>query len=140
MLQGAAATATVGAVVTTAGASPAAAVRRGPNFRNLPLPKPIAFATPPSDPGPPDPFNSIRWTLPGPEGAVTQKLQLPSFGPDADPNTIGDFEGFTAFAVVAGEATGSDGEPFDCELDVRVMRGRYVAENGEEYRGTFAFL
>ena len=31
-------------------------------------------------------------------------------------------------------------ESFDCEFDVRVMQGRYIAEDGEQYRGTFAFL
>ena len=101
---------------------------------------PIEFTTPPADPGPPDPFNEIHWALPGPDGATTQILELPAFGLDADPNTVGNFDGFTAYAVVAGTATGGDGEPFDCEFDVRVMRGRYVAGDGETYSGTFAFF
>ncbi|MEM9561305.1 MAG: hypothetical protein AAGA93_01725 [Actinomycetota bacterium] len=139
-LGGAAAAAAVGTATTIGVASPAGATNGGRNFAKLPMPKPIAFSTPPSDPGPPDPFNSIHWTLPGPEGSATQKIGIPAFGPDTDPNTIGDFDGFTAYAVVAGEATSSDGETFDCEFDVRVMQGRYVAEDGNEYHGTFAFI
>lgn len=139
-LGGAAAAAAVGTTATVAGVSPVAADGGSRVFSNRPAPKPIEFSTPPSDPGPPDPFNSIHWTLPGPEGSATQFIGIPAFGPDADPNTIGDFEGFTAYAVVAGQATGGDGEPYDCEFDVRVMKGRYRAEDGHEYRGTFAFL
>ena len=138
---GGAAAATAGAsAVTVVGASAAGADGRRPTFSNRPIPKPIPFATPPSDPGPPDPFNSIHWTLPGPEGATTQFIGIPAFGLDANPNTIGDFEGFNAYAVIAGQARGGDGEPFDCEFDVRVMQGRYVAEDGNEYSGTFAFF
>lgn len=139
-LGGAAAAAAIGstAVVATPGVADASGRRR--YFSTKPSPKPIAFSTPPSDPGPPDPFNSIHWTLPGPEGSATQKIGIPAFGPDTDPSTIGDFDGFTAYAVIAGEATSADGETFDCEFDVRVMRGRYIAEDGHEYRGTFAFL
>ena len=137
---GGAAAVTAGTAATVAVASPAAASGGRKTFSSVGLPKPIAFTTPPADPGPPDPFNEIHWTLPGPEGASTQFIEIPSFGPDSDPNTIGDFDGFTAYAVIAGSATGGDGERFDCEFDLRVMRGRYVAEDGREYKGTFAFL
>jgi len=137
---GAAAASVAGAASAVAiGATPAAASPGRHTFSTLPAPKPIAFSTPP-DPTVPVPFDSINWALPGPVGASTQFIGIPSFGPDADPNTIGDFEGFTAYAVVAGTATGSDGEPFDCEFDVRVMQGRYVAEDGSQHSGTFAFL
>ena len=109
-LGGAAAAAAVGTAASVAVGSPAGATggsRR--TFSDRGMPKPIAFSTPPSDPGPPDPFNSIHWTLPGPEGLATQKIGIPAFGEDTDPNTIGDFEGFTAYAVVAGSATSGDG-------------------------------
>ena len=136
---GAAAAAAVGTAASVGVASPAEASAGRPTFSKRGRPKPIAFSTPP-DPNLPAPFDSLHWTLPGPEGLATQKIGIPAFGPDTDPNTIGDFDGFTAYAVVAGEATGGDGEPFDCEFDVRVMQGRYVAEDGERYTGTFAFL
>lgn len=129
-----------GTAATVASAGPASADGGQRVFGREPLPKPIAFTTPRSDPGPPDPFNEIHWTLPGPEGATTQFIEIPSFGPDADPNTIGDFEGFTAWAVVAGSATDSEGNAYDCEFDIRVMQGKYEAENGTTRRGTFAFL
>lgn len=90
--------------------------------------------------GLPDPFRFIHWLLPGPDGATTPILGLGSFGLDADPSTVGDFYGFTAYAVVAGTATGGDGEPYDVEFDVRVMQGNYVGEDGKEHYGTFAFF
>lgn len=129
------------AIGTTAAVIPASPAAGEPKlFPNAPAPKPIAFTTPREDPGPPDPFNEIHWALPGPTGATTQVLGLPAFGPDVDPSTIGDYEGFTAFAVVAGTATSGDGEEFGCEFDVRIMDGRYIAEDGRRRRGTFAFL
>ncbi len=139
-LGGAGAAATVGSAGVLLGAGPAGADEGGRTFDRNPPPSPIEFTTPPSNPGPPDPFNEIHWALPGPPGASTQFIGIPSFGLDADPNTVGNFDGFTAYAVVAGEATGGDGEPYDCEFDVRVMQGRYMAADGETYRGTFAFF
>lgn len=138
-LGGVGAAAVVGTAATALPVSPAGADGGGKTFPPRPAPKPIEFAIelPPSVP---PPFNVINVALPGPDGATTPILELLSDGPDADPSTVGDFDGFTAFAVIAGTATGGDGEPYDCEFDIRVMQGRYVAEDGHEYRGTFAFL
>ena len=107
-------------------------------FPNKSAPNPIPFQAGPV--GAPDPFNFIHWTLPGPLGAVTQVLELPAFGLDIDPSTVTDYEGFTAYAVIAGTARSSKGEDFDCELDVRVMDGKYVGEDGRLHRGTFGFF
>lgn len=110
-------------------------------FGKGPAPEPIPATVPTAEPGfdPPPPFDFIHWLLPGPEGATTQILELPAFGLDVDPSLITNFRGFTAYAVIAGTARGHDGERFDCEFDVRVMRGRYRVDD-EEHRGTFAFF
>lgn len=133
----AAAVGTAGSVVA---ASPAEASGHGrTSIPRSGLPKPIEFVVD-AGAGLPDPFRFIHFGLPGPDGATTQVLEIPSDGLDANPSTIGDFEGFTAFAVIAGTATGGDGESFDCEFDVRVMQGKYIAEDGKQRHGTFAFF
>jgi hypothetical protein len=61
-------------------------------------------------------------------------------GLDVEPSTLTDFRGFTAFAVLAGEAKASDGRTYACEFDVRVMEGDYIATDGSRQSGAFAFL
>jgi hypothetical protein len=61
-------------------------------------------------------------------------------GLDVEPSTLTNFQGFTAFAVLAGQATGSDGKTYNVECDVRVMEGEYVAEDGSHQQGTFGFF
>jgi hypothetical protein len=100
----------------------------------------VVDTTPPGGEPAPDPFREIHWLLPGPEGATTQILELPAFGLDADPSMITDYKGFTAYAVLAGEAYGGDGEKYDCEFDVRVMQGEYIGEDGKHHHGTFGFF
>ena len=107
-------------------------------FPKRSAPNPIPFLAGPT--GAPDPFNLIHWTLPGPAGATTQILELPAFGLDSDPSTMTDFHGFTAYAVLAGTARSAEGEELECELDVRVMDGLYVGEDGRRHRGTFGFF
>lgn len=130
---GAAAAAT--AATTALGVSPAAAAPALPQA--VPVPSPIAGGVP-VDPN--DPESIIHWLLPGPEGAVTPIIGLPAMGLDADPSTMGDFSGNHVYAVVAGRASGNDGVRYDCEVDVRVMAGRYRAADGVERKGAFAFL
>jgi hypothetical protein len=77
-------------------------------------------------PGPPD------ITLPY-TGVVLQGL-------DVEPTTIRDFKGFSAVAFHVGTATGSDGELYDFETDVRAFRGTYVDGDGERRFGTFGFI
>lgn len=109
-----------------------------PSFLGGPTPKAIPGVVPT---GVPDaPFDEIHWWLPGPDGSATQFNALPGFGLDVDPSTITDFDGFTAYAVIAGSGTGDDGENYDVELDVRVMDGRFVAEDGGTHHGTFGFF
>jgi hypothetical protein len=82
----------------------------------------------------------IHWWLPGPTDASTPIIGLEGFGLDDDPSTITDFDGVSAFAVVAGKVKGTDGELYDCEFDVRAMKGAYVGEDGKKRHGAFAFL
>lgn len=133
------------AVVGSTGGAAIAAPRRpaAPSpFPNASAPKPIPFVAGPT--GAPAPFDFIHWTLPGPAGAVTPINGLPAFGGaadpiDSDPSVITDFEGFTAYSVIAGTAESSEG-PMDVELDIRVFDGRYIGQDGKQYRGTFAFF
>jgi hypothetical protein len=102
--------------------------------RVLPAPKPIpggnqipggplihVFA-----PGPPD------ITLPFSGGTLQ--------GLDVEPSVITDYKGVTALAFHAGTATGSDGNQYNLETDMRAMEGTYIAENGTRQRGLFAFI
>lgn len=106
-------------------------------FNDKSAPKPIPYLDGPIPA--PAPFDFIHWTLPGPVGATTQILELPAFGLDAHRSTIGDYEGFTTYAVLAGTAETSEGD-VDVELDIRVMDGKYVGEDGKQHRGTFGFF
>lgn len=123
------------AVTTVAGTSAASATTPLPNA--VPIPEPIngGILLDPEDPA-----SIIHWLLPGPPGLTTPVIGLPAMGLDVDPSTVGNFNGSQAYAVVAGTAEGSDGETYDCEFDVRAMEGRYVAADGIERRGAFAFM
>ena len=127
---------------TTLGSRPASAqdLLSADRYRNLnpnPLPKPIPGGVP-LDPA--DPVGSlIHWYLPGPTDAVTPIIGLQGMGLDVEPSSITDFDGKTAFAVVAGEVETSDG-PQLVEFDVRVMEGQYVAEDGTTNKAAFAFF
>lgn len=111
--------------------SPVAADQSSPT---QPIPRPI--------PGGIDapPVGLIHWWLPGPPDAVTPVIGLPGFGLDVDPSTITDFNGYTAYAVVAGESTSSTGATHPTEMDVRVMDGVYLDETGTRREGAYAFL
>jgi hypothetical protein len=61
-------------------------------------------------------------------------------GLDVDPSLLTDFQGFSTFAVIAGQAVGSDGKVYNVEFDVRVMEGEYIAENGSRQHGVFGFF
>jgi hypothetical protein len=73
-------------------------------------------------------------------GTFTPFFRIPGMGLDVEPSTMTNFKGFTVFAVLAGQAEGSDGKTYDVEFDLRVMEGEYIAEDGSHQRGTFAFF
>lgn len=131
---GAASAVTAGGLLT-AGQAAAAPARL---LDAVPMPKPIASRVPS---GLPEPLaQEIGFALPGPLGATTPVIGLEAMGLDIEPSTIGDFSGFTAFAVLAGEARASNGNLYPFEFDVRVMKGKYIAEDGTEQRAEFAFM
>lgn len=136
LLAGAGAVALTGAVGS---ATPAQAHggHRHAHRMVLPAPKPIPGGT---EVGLPAPYDFIHIFLPGPTDATTPFLGLPGEGLDVEPSTITDFRGRTAFAVVSGTARGNDGEMYNVEFDVRAMEGEYIAEDGSQRRGAFAFL
>lgn len=82
----------------------------------------------------------IHFYLPGPVGAVTPIIGLGAMGLDVEPSTMTDFYGYTAFSVVAGEATGSDGGTYPFEADIRVMDGVYFDDDGKKREGVYAFF
>jgi hypothetical protein len=130
-----AAAAVVGTVGAVGRVKPAAAMELR---RAKPAPSPIPGGI---DTGPPPGgVGIIHIFLPGPEDAVTPIIGLRGMGLDVEPSTLTDFKGFTAFAVLAGQAKGSDGKTYDVEFDLRVMEGEYKAQDGSHYRGAFAFF
>ena len=128
----AAAAAVVGAVGTMGVARPASATALR---QAKPVPSPIPGGI---DTGPPVGF--IHWFLPGPVNASTPFAKIPGFGLDVEPSTITHFKGFTAFAILSGQAEDSDGTVYNVEYDVRVMQGEYIAAGGSRQQGVFGFF
>jgi len=61
-------------------------------------------------------------------------------GENVEPNTITDFNGFSAMAYIVGTATDADGNTYNMVNDMRVYRGTYVSEDGSILHGTFGFI
>ena len=61
-------------------------------------------------------------------------------GPQANPSSVGDFDGTVALAYLKGRATGGDGRRFLMLNDMRVMTGDYLAADGSRHHGSFAFI
>lgn len=70
---------------------------------------------------------------PGPRGLGLQ-------GPQANPSSVGNFDGTVALAYLKGRATGGDGHRFLMLNDMRVMTGDYLAADGSHHHGSFAFI
>jgi hypothetical protein len=88
-----------------------------------PIALPLALAASPF--GGPD----IYQNFPGPADAP------PPFG--NEPNQITDFNGFYGGARVQGTGTGSDGNTYLWDADLRFMQGVYQGVDGQLHRGTF---
>ena len=69
---------------------------------------------------------------PGPPFLGLQGIQV-------DPSSISDFDGTSAIAYLRGRATGGDGQRFVMLNDMRIMKGTYLAADGSQHFGTFAF-
>ncbi len=64
---------------------------------------------------------------------------------DADPSSIGDFDGLVGAAIVRGKGTGTDlttGKTNDLlfDSDMRFMQGTYRAVDGSRQTGSFVFI
>ena len=57
-----------------------------------------------------------------------------------DPSTIGNFRGLVALAYMRGSVRDSSGRRWLMVNDMRVFQGEYVAADGTQRRGTFAFV
>jgi hypothetical protein len=64
---------------------------------------------------------------------------------DADPSTITDFNGQVGYAIIDGTGTRTDlatstvtQNPF--EVDLRFMKGEFVAADGRHCHGAFALI
>jgi hypothetical protein len=99
----------------------------------IPLPEPIASVLF-------DPELPIHLQLPGPTDVTLLYSQTPLMGLNKERTTVGNFEGGTALAYLLGTATGSDGEEYGLELDLRVSEGMYQAADGSVNRGLFAMI
>jgi len=58
----------------------------------------------------------------------------------ANPSSIGDFGGVVAIAYAKGRAVGGDGHRFLMVNDMRIMSGAYLAADGSQHSGSFAFI
>ncbi len=62
-------------------------------------------------------------------------------GIDVEPNTITDFDGFTALGHFNGTIEGTDGNVYDLgDSGIRVFQGDYRSADGSTHHGTFVFL
>jgi hypothetical protein len=71
-------------------------------------------------------------------------FHVASFGAGMDPSSITDFKGLVGVADVRGKgiARHPDGrvETLLFDTDMRFMKGVYVAQDGQTFRGTFGFV
>jgi hypothetical protein len=126
--------AATGAVATVAAATPAASAHSHGVPRVLPAPTPIPGGV--QIPGGP----LLHVFLPGPPEVTLPFTGTQLQGLDVEPAVITDYRGVTALAYLAGSATGSDGNRYNLEADMRAMEGTYVATDGSRQHGLFAFI
>ena len=77
--------------------------------------------------------NIIHVFAPGPEGAGLT-------GVNAEPSTITNFNGLSAYALFTGSAVDPQGNAYDAVLDMRLMDGEFVGVDGKHHQGTFGFI
>ena len=82
-----------------------------------------------------------------------QKFHVYLNEPGNEPSTIGDFRGLVAINHLQGEGTVIRGGPngglatptatgdrIGYDADMRIMKGQYIGEDGQEREGTFGFI
>lgn len=114
----------------------AADVENNDESHVLPPPRPISGGLDVSPLNPP----FIHAHEPGTAGKTLPYTGALLEGLDTEPNTITDFRGVIAQAYHVGTATGSDGNRYNMETDIRAYQGEYVAQDGSHHKGTFALL
>lgn len=71
-------------------------------------------------------------------------FHVTNFGPEADPSSITDFNGFVGVADVRGKGTATHPngrtETLLFDTDMRFMKGVYVGVDGKVHKGTFGFV
>jgi hypothetical protein len=80
-------------------------------------------------------------------------LHVYDYLPGNEPSTIGDFRGLVAINHLQGEGTvtrggggggvstpTATGDRLVYDADMRIMKGLYVGEDGQEHEGTFGFI
>ncbi len=65
-------------------------------------------------------------------------VELP--GPDNEPSSINNFNGFIGIANIDGTGKGNDGVTYLFDVDIRFMQGLYVGADGQNHQGTFGFF
>jgi hypothetical protein len=55
-------------------------------------------------------------------------------------STVDNYDGFSGVANINGTGTDSHGNAYSFNVDMRVMKGLYIARDGTRHRGTFAFV
>jgi hypothetical protein len=78
--------------------------------------------------------------LPGSQVLAPGPRALGLAGPAADPSTIGNFQGTVALVYLRSKVRDSTGRRWLMANDIRLFQGDYVAADGLQRRGTFAFL
>jgi hypothetical protein len=94
---------------------------------------------PGSQPVPVPGIDKIHVWGPGPTSVTLPYSGGALQGLDYEPSTITDFRGSSALAYHAGTATGSDGQQYNLETDIRAFEGDYVVDD-EERHGAFALV
>jgi hypothetical protein len=99
-----------------------------------PPPKPI----PGGSQIPNGPF--IHVFAPGDPTVTLPFTGIPLEGFDVEPSTLTDFRGLSAVAYHVGTVTGSDGQTYNLETDMRAFEGAYVDSTGTRRFGKFALI
>jgi hypothetical protein len=69
-----------------------------------------------------------------------QLLHVNNLAVGSDESTITDFNGFLGSTFVLGQGTTGDGTRLGHFVDMRLMEGIYVGEDGKRHQETFAFI
>jgi hypothetical protein len=75
-----------------------------------------------------------------PFGPETETFHVSLPGPDNEPATITDYNGFTGIAAIRGHGADDTGGTLYFDVDMRFMKGLYTGQDGRLRQGAFAFV